>query len=360
MNAGIALSLLLAGAASADTLPNLPDTAFHRYSFVPVVASATETGVQFGALGILYFRPQGPEDPGSELDVAAMGTSRGQKCLLASPTLTSSDGSWKFLSTWKLLDWPGKYWAGGNHPEAKASSYGMKTFKGFGEFSSTLAKFPAQQGAAPHLQAILLYDLEANRTHFDSAASSVPAHTGGDRTGLGAGIAWDSRDQENWPHRGSFVRLDHSQFRTAFGGDWNFSDTRFDLRTFLPAPAGGTWALASFWEGVTGTVPFDRLPAPDGTNRMRGLERGRLCGRQEWVLQGEGRFPVAGRFSAVGFLEAAKVGDEPSFLWREDFHWATGLGGRFALNPKRGVNLRLDLSWVDDHPGVTLSFKEAF
>lgn len=144
------------------------------------------------------------------------------------------------------------------------------------------------------------------------------------------------------------------------GGDWRFSDTKLDLRTYLPAPMGGTWAFASFWEALEGTVPFDRLAAPDGTMRMRGLERGRLRDRQQWDLQGEARFPLARRFAVVGFVDAAKVGSDPDELWEEDFHCALGLGGRYSLNPDRGVNLRVDLAWVDNGVGATISFKEAF
>lgn len=338
------------------------DSAFRRFNALPVAGYSTETGLQVGGLGILYFKPEDSGDRGSEIDVAAMATTRGQKCLVVAPTLSTGANGLVYRSAWKILDWPAKYWGGGNHPVAQDVALRMDMWTATGELEASLRRIsPLPQALRDNLRPSLLYDLERNRTDLDSAPGLAhPAHVGGDRTGVGAGIAWDSRDQENWPRNGSYARVTRIEFLSALSGDWNFSDTRLDLRTFFPAPWSGAWAFSSFWEGVQGSVPFDRLPAPDGTMRMRGLERGRLRDRQQWVLQGEGRFPVARRFAVVGFLDAAKVGAEADFLWREQFHYALGAGGRYSLNPERGVNLRLDLAWVDNHTGATLSFKEAF
>lgn len=346
----------------ADAAATAPDTAFRRFNVLPVVGYSTETALQAGVLGIVYFKPIDSTDRGSEIDVAAMITTRGQSCLVFAPTLSTGGDGIVFRSNWKLLDWPAKYWAGGNHPDNRDLPLEMTKWAATAELEKSLrgvSFLPQALGAG--LRPSLLGDFERNRTTLDSVAGLVrPSRLGGNRTGVGAALGWDSRDQENWPRSGSYGRISRIEFLPQLGGDWRFADTKLDLRTFFPAPAGGTWAFSSLWEVVEGDAPFDRLAAPDGTMRMRGLEHGRLRDRQQWDLQAEGRFPVARRFSLVGFADAAKVGSDPDFLWNEEFHYAIGVGGRYSLNPERGVNMRLDVAWVDDGVGATLSFKEAF
>jgi len=363
MNALFAVGLVLIG-ISADSADIQPDSAFRRFNALPVAGYSTETALQMGGLGIVYFRPLDSADRGSEIDVAAMATTRGQKCLVVAPSLSTGGDGIVYRSNWKLLDWPAKYWAGGDHPVAKGLGLPLRmtVWAATGELEASLRRFsPLPQAVRSSLRPSLLYDFERNRTKLDSAPGlERPSHLGGDRTGVGGALGWDSRDQENWPRAGTYGRVTRMEFLPSLGGDWRFADTKLDLRAYLPAPLGGTWAFSSFWEAVEGDVPFDRLAAPDGTMRMRGLERGRLRGRQQWDLQGEARFPVARRFALVGFVDAAKVGTGSDFLWNEDFHCAPGFGGRYSLNPDRGVNLRADFAWVDGGMGATVSFKEAF
>lgn len=338
-------SLAAAGEAVADS------SDFRRFNALPVAGYTTETGVEAGLLGIVYFRPSGTDTVGPELDLAAVASQRRQMGLVAAPIL--SLGGWGIRSSWKLFDWPGRYWEGGNHPGSSHLAYDMRTWSGSGELQVPVG--PSR------LHPLLAFDLEGNRTrlHPDSSVRG-PTRLGGERIGGGAGLVWDSRDQENWPRSGTYLRCLHQRYGRIAGGDWTFSDTRIDARTFLPAVRGGTWALASYWEGVQGNAPFDRLPAPDGSNRMRGLDKGRLRDRQEWVLQAEGRFPIGRSFACVGFVDAAKVGSDPDFLWKEEFHESAGIGVRYALNRERGINLRMDLAWVDGGSAAAISFKEAF
>jgi len=367
------LLLLILGFLGLAFSEEVPDTNFQRFGGVPAVAYAEETGWQLGALGLVFFRPTGPRDPGSQLDIAAIFTTKNQKRFVFSPDIALWGGLVFYESSWQYFDWPGKYWSGGNTPTDSALTYNMHMWMASGNFKiplQPLAELP--QVLRDHVEGGLEYDLENNHAHMnipDSAKiaadpqsypQSGPTRMGGNRVGLGYGLIWDSRDHDNWPRSGSFAWFRQRIYRKEIGSAWNFYDTRIDLRKFVPTPLKGAWCMSSFWESLGGDVPFDRLAMPDGTYHMRGLEKGRLRDQQQWVLQGEWRVPLFWRFSAASFAEAGKVGPYFSELMRNDFHYAYGIGGRMALNPKRKVNIRGDLSWVDGGIGMTIYFKEAF
>ncbi len=148
--------------------------------------------------------------------------------------------------------------------------------------------------------------------------------------------------------------------RKEWGSDWNFSKSTLDLRGYAPLPWSTVLALSAFWQDVDGQVPFDKLAMPDGANRMRGLDKGRLRDQQQLVLQSELRFPIHWRFSGTAFAEAGKVGKDVSELRDNAVHYGFGAGVRFSVNPQRRLNFRTDVAWIDGGVGVAASFGEAF
>lgn len=339
------------------------DTSFQRWGGVPALAYSGETGWQIGGLGMLFFRPTGPEDPGSETDFAALWTTKGQYRIVLAPDLAFQGGSIGWESSYEFRHWPGEYWAGGNEPTDSSLRYDMDLWRMDGN---------VQWLAARGIRIGVEYELERNEAGFhgpDSASATndpddfprmPPANAGGDRVGLGWSLEWDRRDHDNWPRSGTYAKAKQVFHPTTLGSDWSYIVQSIDLRGFVPTPLQGSIACGVFWEGAQGDVPFDQLSMPDGNRRLRGLTKGRLADRQQLNLQGEWRFPLFWRFGAATFVDAGKVGSDASELWRNRFHYAFGAGGRFALNPSRKVNIRGDLAWVDEGIGMTIYFKEAF
>ncbi len=364
---------ILSGSAMGATQP--ADTNFQRFGGVPVVAFSEETGLQYGFLGLVFFRSIGPKDPGSQLDVAAIGTTEHQQRFVFSPTVALLNGDARLELELQYKNWPGKYWSGGNSPSDSALSYDMSMWLAEGNLVYDLDGVSfLSKALQKNLKVGLEFAYENNTTKFllpDSASyandpASFPvapppvARQGGLRNGLGWALQWDARDHDNWPRSGTFAWVRQVFFNKAIGSDHDFINTKVDLRGFVPTPLEGAFGMAAYFEGLMGKAPFDRLAMPDGTYRLRGLEKGRLRDRQQVVLQGEWRVPLFWRFQAAAFGEAGKVGPYFAQLMRNDFHYAAGVGGRFALNTKRRVNVRGDLSWVDGGIGMTIYFKEAF
>lgn len=354
------LATFLAASASDSSRP---DSSFQRFGGIPALAYAGETGWQIGGLGMVFFRPTGPADPGSQVDFAAIWTTKGQYRLVLSPRIAFAGGTVRWTSGWEYRHWPGEYWAGGNDPTDSSLAYDMDYWRAEGDVGYLLV---------PRVRVGAEYDLQDNATDFrgpdaesigkrsEAFPAAPPQNVGGRRVGLGWNAEWDGRDHDNWPRRGTYVRAKQLVYQEAWGSDWSYGRTSLDLRGFVPLPLGCVGAASAWWEGVFGDVPFDQLAMPEGTKRLRGLVKGRLADRQELTLQGELRAPLFWRFGATVFAEAGEVGKDAGELAEGRFHWAFGIGGRLALNPARKLNVRGDLSWVDGGPGMTVYYKEAF
>jgi len=361
---GLAAALVFCGFAFGESTPSsAPDTSFQRFGGVPALAFSEATSWQYGALVMAFFKPIGPEDPGSQVDFAVLRTLRNQTRVVISPDLAFQKGHVRWESDWQYKNWPGKYWAGGNTPTDSALNYDMSLWNMNGTIKWS---WNHQVHLGFH------YDLESNHAHFltpdsadwanDSSAypQFAPSNLGGARIGFGYEAEWDSRDHDNWPRHGLYVELRQALYRKEWGSAWNYLDTKLDARYFVPAPLGSALGFAAYWNAIQGTAPFDKMSLPDGVYHLRGLEEGRLSDKQQLVWQTECRVPLFWRFSGAAFAEAGQVGPDVGSLLDNEYHYAFGLGGRFALNPSRKLNVRADLSWVDGGIGLTVYYKEAF
>jgi len=344
---------------------NKEDTVNHRYLVVPFGAYAEETGLQLGVLGMIFFKSSTPDVPGPLFIVSGIATTKGQKTAVLSASANVFQGWIRLTGLAQYSDWPGKYWAGGNNPSDTAFSYGMTSARILG---STLfsARFfsPLPAIVQKDFRAGLQYDFEHNITRVDSpTVGSLPhelANTSGNRIGFGPLLQWDSRDHEGCPSRGLLLSLGKMYYKTMWNSQNNFSKSTIDLRSYNTMPLGLVLALSTLWERADGDVPIDRLSMPDGTTRMRGLTKGRLRDRQQFVLQSELRIPLSGKFSSVLFADAGKVGSDMSSLVDHQFHYDVGGGLRYSLNSERRFNFRIDVSYVDNGIGAAASFGEAF
>jgi len=359
---GVVLSIGTAGASAQELEDSVK---FQRYLLVPFGAYAEETGGQIGFLGMLFSRPTQPDEPGDMLTTSGVTTTGGQKIFLIGPSGSALHGKARYSAYLQYADWPGKYWEGGNEPSDREWTYSMSAFRLSGNtyLSSSLLSF-VPDSVGRHLRGGLQFDLERNKTTFDAPGDSMAValglRAGGYRIGFGPTVQWDTRDQQGAPTRGLLLAATRVWNRKEWGSDWNFSKTTFDLRGYAPLPWSTVLALGCLWEDADGQVPFDKMAMPDGSNRMRCLDKGRLRDEQQLVLQSELRFPIVWRFSGTAFAEAGKVGKDVSDLQENEFRYGFGAGVRFSVNPQRKLNFRTDVAWIDGGVGVAASFGEAF
>lgn len=331
---------------------------FQRFAALPVLGYSEETGIKYGAMLILFSKPDSSGAEASSLDFAVMGTSEGQMEVNVSPDLYLAGGKVHSDISFIYWNWRAKYYGIGNDPDRDAFlRYDMDFFR---------LTLPVEIGVLPspfsrYLAFGPYFHFETNAVSFHHGALSQPEISGGLRSGVGYQVVLDLRDNVNWPVRGVYGQFRQVYFRKAFGGDSDFFAQTVDLRAYAYLFWGTSVAVGANYDLRKGDVPFDMLPTLDGYKRFRGVERGMFLDRQSFTAQVEFRKTLFWRLAGTIFFEAGKVGPYFSKLMENDWHYAPGFGGRLLLNKSEKTYARCDFSLVDGkYLGLTIYLREAF
>lgn len=162
---------------------------------------------------------------------------------------------------------------------------------------------------------------------------------------LGAGVRWDTRDDDVHPRAGLFVDVSGSFVPKAFSVGEAFGRVKGDVRTFVTAGAaqGVTISLRVLGDRTWGKVPFFEAATIGSSSALRGYQQGRFAGMASLVGVAEARVRL-GRidlitpvpFGVFGFAETGRVYEpgEDSRRWHPSFG-----GGVWAAPWKRQATL---------------------
>ena len=325
----------------------------------PVIARSIETGWSFGTVGSSTFRF-------SNRDTISR-TSNLQLLLLYSTKkqlVTAINGSQYFDKEQYILNeqisfssYPDKFWGlGKNTPDGNEESYKFKQFYVYLHFLRKVA---------PSLFVGLLF--ETQRVWdidylpgglFDQ--QKVLGRTDYHVSGLGSSITYDKRNNAFAPDNGLFCQLSVNHFDKFWGADFNYTNIVFDLRKYIPVFGKKVLAFQLFSFNNAGEVPLRSVASFGGASRMRGYYDGRYKDNNQLILQGEYRFPVYKRFSAVAFAGGGNVSNRFAYSL-SDLKISYGAGLRFALDTKEKLNLRIDYGiGQGKNNGFYLQLGEAF
>lgn len=325
---------------------------------MPVLGYSEETGLKYGAMLLLFSKPESPGTEASSFDFLVAGTTKGQLEVNASPDVYLFHGRLHSDVSLVYWNWRAKYYGIGNDSDRDVfSRYDMDRFKLSAPIDFGILPPPRARalGFGPYLY------FEANRADFHRGEIPEPKLSGGFRTGAGFQATVDLRDNVNWPVSGFFAQYRQIFFSEVLGGDANFFSQTVDLRAYAPLFWSTSIALGLYYDMRKGDVPFDMLATLDGTKRFRGVERGLFLDRQSLAAQVEFRKTLFWRLAGTIFFEAGKVGPYFSKLWKNEWHYAPGFGGRLLLNKAEKTYVRGDVSLVDGkYPGLTIYLREAF
>ncbi len=196
------------------------------------------------------------------------------------------------------------------------------------------------------------YDF-TNWERLDGQSSDVIA------TGVGVVVDFDSRDVSFNAYRGQFLRVEQL-FYPKFMNKHYFNSTDVTFSTYHPLWKNAVLAMeyhSLFNYG--GEVPWTMLAlVASNNNRMRGYYEGRYRDKNIIEAQVEIRQRLPRRFGVVAFAGAANV--FPAFDEINMRHTLPnyGVGARWEF--KQRVNIRLDLGFTKNKPGVVFSINEAF
>ncbi len=349
-------------AAFAENAPDSGETLdgerFQRFAAMPVLGYSEETGLKYGAMLLLFSKPETRGVEASSFDFLVTGTTKGQLEVNASPDIYLFHGRLHSDVSLVYWNWRAKFYGIGNDPDRDVySRYDMDLFKVSMPIDFGLLPPPRSRAfsVGPYLY------FEANRVSFHRGDVSEPKFSGGLRTGAGFQATVDLRDNVNWPENGFFAQYRQIFLSKALGGDAGFFSQTVDLRAYAPLFWSTSVAAGLHYDMRAGDVPFDMLATLDGVKRFRGVERGLFLDRQSLACQVEFRKTLFWRLAGTIFFEAGKVGPYFSELLRNDWHYAPGFGGRFLLNESEKTYVRGDFSLVDGkYLGFTVYLREAF
>ncbi len=178
-------------------------------------------------------------------------------------------------------------------------------------------------------------------------------------TGIGPIVQYDSRDYAANAHRGIFFRAEQL-FYPAKLNKMPFYSTDITLSGYQPLWKGAVGCFeAHGWFNYGDEIPWTMLAqVADNSCRMRGYYEGRYRDRNIMEVQVELRQKVWRQLGVTVFGGAANV-----FGHFDDIHWRQtlpnyGVGLRFEF--KKRTNLRLDLGFTKNKPGVVFNINEAF
>jgi len=187
----------------------------------------------------------------------------------------------------------------------------------------------------------------------------VVGSNGGQLIGIGTDLVWDTRDHKFFPNSGAYQYFKLVVYPDV--GDFTFYNVELDVRHFHGFSPNHVLAGNLYFATAVGEVPFYKLPALGGQNRMRGYFYGRYRDNVYSVLQMEYRQFVWRKF---GFVAFAGIGDVAPNLLKfriDEMKLSGGVGLRYLFNKEQKVNLRVDLGIGEDgNTGIYFGLEEAF
>jgi outer membrane protein assembly factor BamA len=185
---------------------------------------------------------------------------------------------------------------------------------------------------------------------------------GGQSTGLGLILSWDSRDNGFYPTEGSLNKIKIAYYDDALGSDFDYTRYEADLRVYrsLDATARHVLGLQGFGVLVTGAPPFYDLALMGGKTIMRGYYQGRYRDNVLIAGQAEYRFRLFDRFRIVGWMGTGQVAPSTEGIRMRALQYSYGFGFRYVFDVAEQLDIRADFGFGKGTNGAYFDVQQAF
>jgi hypothetical protein len=179
----------------------------------------------------------------------------------------------------------------------------------------------------------------------------LPADTADDfgvtlKTGaLGFGVHFDSRDNPITPTHGANAFVEAKFNRDAFGSDRDYEV--YDASLFVFGKIAGPLRYGGKLEfdAIRSDFPFFYAPAID----LRGVQAAEYQGENVISTEVEATWQVSPRWSLLAFAGYGFADDNGSAIFRDSGDiWSGGVGFRYRLARKLGMDAGADFAWGPD------------
>jgi outer membrane protein assembly factor BamA len=189
---------------------------------------------------------------------------------------------------------------------------------------------------------------------------NVVGRNGGNTSGIGPILSWDSRNASYSPTAGFFSEIQFVYFDKHLGSDFNFTVLNADIRKYISLTPSTVLALQGIAGLGAGNVPFRKLEELGGPDMMRGFYGGRFTDKCLFATQAEFRQFLFWRLGVVLFGAMGEVGPDVKSFYLPNMHYTYGTGLRIALSKQEKLNLRIDYGFSHHSSAFNLQLREAF
>jgi hypothetical protein len=169
-------------------------------------------------------------------------------------------------------------------------------------------------------------------------------------------VEYDSRDNLFTPTRGVFAESSWLASRKGLGASVDFDRFEQALIGWIPAARHLTFGLRGNYAWSSSGTPFFLRPYVV----LRGVPAVRYQGDSAASVEGEVRWPFAGRWSAVAFAGAGRARTERDLLSSTQDVASGGLGFRYELARRFGLHAGVDIARSSGTTAVYLQVGSAW
>jgi outer membrane protein assembly factor BamA len=345
-----------------ETLVYEPDSTIERgltFNGYPYAYYTPETQLAFGLGGILiFYTSKERELLPSKITGSAYYTTSSQYKVSLNPVFYFFKNKFYLNTPVSFGHFVDKFWGVGNN----TNETGNEDYTRDG-FSATLtAQIPPVLFLSDRTGLIFEYDnteISDKKNNAFLINDIVPGNNGAELFGIGTDLVWDTRDNIFFPNSGGYQYFKF-MFYPSFN-DYVFSLFEIDVRHFEAISQDHIIASNFYFASAIGEIPFYKLPALGGQNRMRGYFEGRYRDKAYTMLQLEYRQYFWWKFGFAVFAGAGDVASDITKFQLKELKYSYGLGLRFLFNKEEKVNLRMDIGFGNDgNSGIYFGLEEAF
>lgn len=316
-----------------------------NFVLIPALASAPETGVEFGGASLYSFYTDTARHSitrVSDLYGYASITTKGQEKVSLNAHYWTPQNTYHFTTNLSFYNFPFEFYGLGNNTR--------NADKELIDEKRTLITFGAQKLVLPNLYAGLV--LGGNKYYYYSGTylqnpffkhdPDIENRGGGSNLFMGPALTFDSRNNNTYTTKGVIVNTYLDIYQGIFknkgynGGFFNFEYSEF----FLLQKHLVLGLDVKEQSLIGGLSPFYLLPQLGNDALMRGYYTGRYRDRNLLAAQMELRYRVSDRFGLDGFLGTGEVAHNAfsASQLKPDY----GGGIRYFFDTEKGLSIRAD------------------
>ena len=336
-----------------------PESARNLLTF-PFAVRSLETDWGFGGVAARFFKAGHRHDSTirtSDVNVLGLYTLRSQLILVLNSTIffPGENRIARFQASYSY--YPDDFWGLGNHvPYTNEEGFSQKQWFINPQFLQRIngnfylgVTYELQHTGPVSYHPGGLFDQE-----------NIAGRNGGNTSGIGPIISWDTRNNAYSPDHGFFAELQYVWFPPFLGSDFKFQVFSADVRKFIYLDPKSVLGLQGIGGLTFGNTPFRKLEELGGADMMRGYYGGRYTDKCLMACQAEYRRLLFWRIGMVAFAATGEVAPTPTQFDLDGLHFTYGGGLRFMLSTAEKLNLRVDYGIAKHSNAFTVQLREAF